>query len=160
MSFLLGKQEQLSNVSPETGGLYKDLIGSIQGQGLDKLFPGTKTDQSSIQPYLDLFSMQNSRNFAQAKESSGNLTGSGLENNLGNATAKADTEQSAFLASLFERRRQDDANRFMQLIMSTLGSQAGSRTNVYRPGLLDYAGQGATALASGGAFNGLFGGDK
>lgn len=134
------------------------LIGLISGGegGLNRLFPGTQVDKESQQPYLDMFTQQNSRNFAQAKESAGNLTGSGLGNIIGAEAGRANTEQGAFLANLFENRRSQDAARFLSLVLGTLGSPAGGVTQMHTPGLLDYAGSGATALAAGGAFNGLF----
>lgn len=161
MAGLIGKNEQLSTVTPEASGLLKQLIGFIgQGQGLDQLTPGTTVDKASIQPYLDMFTQQNSRNLAQAKESAGNLTGSGLGSIIGQEAGRANTEQGAFLANLFEQRRQQDANRFLNLVLGSLGSPSAQVQNTYQPGLLDYGGQAFTALASGGAFNqgGLFGG--
>lgn len=161
MSGLTGKTEQLSNVTPETSQLFNSLLSFIgTGQGLNRLTPGTQIDKSSIQPYLDLFTQQNARNLAQAKESAGNLTGSGLGSIIGQEAGRANTEQSAFLANLFEQRRQQDANRFLNLVLGSLDSRAGGVSNVYSPGFLDYAAQGATAAASGGAFGkgGIFGG--
>lgn len=156
MSFLTGETKQSSNVTPETSGLYKDLISFIKGQGFSGLNPIVNPDDASLQPFLKLFSQQNAHNFAQAKESTGNLTGSGAANVMGNAASKADTEQGAFLANLLEGRRTNDANRRLQLIMGALGSPAGATTTTYQPGFIDYAAQGATALAGGGAFNSLF----
>ncbi len=80
MSFLVGKTVEQSNVTGQTGGVYKDLLNYISGQGFAGLNPGTSVDAASIRPYQDLFSQQNARNFAQAKESAGNLSGSGLTN--------------------------------------------------------------------------------
>lgn len=157
MSFLTGKTSTQSNVIPESSAALKQLLAYLTGgQGLERLFPGTEVDNKSIQPYLDLFSQQNSRNFAQAKESAGNLTGSGLGNIIGSEAARANADQGAFLANLFEARRQNDASRFAQLLLGALGSPAGGVTTTYTPGLLDYAAQGASALASGGAFNSFF----
>lgn len=156
MSFLMGKTEQVSGVNKETEGLQKMLTQLLSGKLQGGLFPGTQVDQASMQPYLDLFTQQNARNFAQAKESTGNLTGSGLGNVIGAEAGRANTEQGAFLANLFEQRRQQDANRFVQTLLGTMGSPAGQVQTYYQPGFLDYAIQGATGLASGGAFNSLF----
>jgi hypothetical protein len=154
VSFLLGKNEQVSNVNKETEALFKQLSQYLSsGQGLDRLFPGSKVDNEQMQPYLDLFTQQNSRNLAQAKESAGNLTGSGLGNIIGAEAGRASTEQGAFLANLFETRRTGDANRFLQTLLGAGGSPANSVSNVYTPGFLDYASEAASSLAGGGAFN-------
>jgi hypothetical protein len=157
VSFLMGKNEQLSGTDAAGQDLWRQLIGYVKGQGFAGLNPGTSVDSASAEPYQQLFRKQNAQNLGQAKESLGNLTGSGVGTILGREAGSAATEQGAFLANLFENRRQQDANRFMQLVLGSLGSPAGQVQNVYRPGFLDYAGQGATALAGGGAFNGLFG---
>lgn len=161
MSFLMGKTEQTSNVNKETGDLFKQLAdylgsGTGSGGGLDRLFPGSKVDNTQIQPYLDLFTQQNSRNLAQAKESAGNLTGSGLGNIIGAEAGRASTEQGAFLTNLMEARRTGDANRFLSALLGVGGSPASGVTTTYQPGFLDYAAGGASALASGGAFNSFF----
>jgi len=149
MSFLLGKQKQLPNANEATVGAHGNLLQFLQSQGggLGGLFPGTSTGNVDIQPYLDLFTMQNARNLAQAKESAGNLTGSGLATSIGQEAGRASTEQGAFLANLFEARRMGDANRRAQLLLGALGSPAGSVTNAYQPGALDYLFQGASAAA-------------
>ncbi len=147
MSFLVGKTVEQSNVTGQTGGVYKDLLNYISGQGFAGLNPGTSVDAASIRPYQDLFSQQNARNFAQAKESAGNLSGSGLGNTIGNAAAAANSQQGAFLANLFEQRRQQDANRYLQLIMGSLSSPAGQVQRVHQPGFLDYAAKAAKAAA-------------
>jgi hypothetical protein len=156
MSFLMGKTEQVSNVNKETEGLQKMLTQLLSGNLQGGLFPGTQTDQASMQPYLDMFTQQNSRNFAQAKEGAGTLTGSGLGNIIGAEAGRANTEQGAFLANLFEQRRQNDANRFANVLTGNLNSNAAGVQQYYQPGFLDYAVQGATGLAGGGAFNSLF----
>ena len=163
MSGFLGKTETVSNVTPGTGQAHDILLAALTGSGRGvggQLFPGTMVDNKSIQPYLDLFTQQNTRNLAQAKESAGNLTGSGLGNIIGARAGEANVEQGAFLANLFEARRREDANRFLQAYLGALGSPAGGTQTYYTPGFVAYLGQGATALAGGGAFNNLFGGGK
>lgn len=159
MSFLTGKTEARPSVTGQTSGLHNELLAQFMGQqGANRLFPGTGINPQSLQPFLDLFSQQNARNFAQAKESAGNLTGSGLGNILGSEMGRASVEQSAFLANFLEQRRQADAQRNSQLALGLLGSPAAQLQYTYTPGFLDYLGQGATALAGGGAFNKFFGG--
>jgi len=149
MSFLTGQTKQLPNSNSKTTGVQQGLMDYLMNQngGFGQLNPGTSVDQSSIQPYLDLFTQQNSRNFAQAKESAGNLTGSGLATAIGQEAGRADTEQGAFLANLFEQRRTADANRYASTLMGGLNSSAGGVTNAYQPGFLDYLFQGASAAA-------------
>lgn len=156
MSFLVGKNRTDSNVTPETGDLLKQVIGLIQGNLAGGLYPGTTVDAASAAPYLKMFADRNAQVFGQAKESAGNLTGSGLGNSLGTAAQRASTEQGSFLANLFENRRQQDAARFLQLVLGTMGSPAAGVTHSYQPGFLDYIAQGGSALAQGGAFNSLF----
>lgn len=157
MSSLTTSTKQLSNVNPMTEALQNQLVSFLGGGGLSRgLNPSVVPDAASLAPFLQLFSQQNARNLAQAKESAGNLTGSGLGNIIGAEAGRADSEQGAFLANLFEQRRQADANRFAQVLLGSLNSNAGGVTNIQQPGLLDYASQGAMALAGGGAFNGLF----
>lgn len=163
MQGLTGGTKQLSNVSPEAQNVLNQLLQVLSGGNLaQNLNPSTKVDKESIQPYLDLFTQQNARNLAQAKEAAGNLTGSGLGSTIGAEAGRASTEQNAFLANLFETRRQNDANRFAQTLLGALNGNAASVSNVYQPGFLDYASQGAMAAASGGAFGagGIFGGKK
>jgi hypothetical protein len=177
MSFLIGKTRQDPNVNRPTQQFHQQFLQALLGgggQGLERLFPpsiaapgtpGTTVDQASIQPYLDLFAQQNSRNLAQAKESAGNLTGSGLASLIGQEAGRADVEQGGFLANLFEQRRRGDwaqestnwaqssqnragdANRFLQGILGGAGSPAGGVQTSYQPGALDYLFQGAGAAA-------------
>lgn len=147
MSFLVGKTQARSNVTPETGDLFKQLIQYIQGQGFAGLNPGTSVDAASAEPYQKLFRDQNAQTFGQAKESAGNLTGSGLETGLGQAAQRASTEQGSFLANLFENRRQQDAGRFLQLVLGSMSSPAAGVQYTHKPGLLDYASQAAVAAA-------------
>lgn len=149
MSFLVGQTKQLPTSNAATTGAQQSLMQYLMQQhgGFNQLTPGTTVDQASIQPYLDLFTQQNSRNFAQAKESAGNLTGSSLGSIIGAEAGRADVEQGAFLANLFEQRRQQDANRYMQTLLGGMGSPAGQVQNVYQPGFLDYLFQGAGAAA-------------
>lgn len=147
MGFLVGKTKEQSGVNKETSGLDKALIDYIRGQGFGGLNPGTSVDQNLIEPYQQLFRQQNAQNFAQAKESAGNLTGSSLGNILGLSAQRASTEQGAQLTGLLEQRRQADASRFLQLILGTLGSPAGQVTQTYQPGLLDTLGSAAGKAA-------------
>jgi len=156
MSGLLGKTETLSNVTPGAENLQNLLLSFISGKGLNQgLFGGP--DTKDLQPFLDLFSQQNERNLAQAKESVGTLTGSSLGNILGRESANAATSQGAFLTNFAEQRRNADTAKFLQALQLALTGPAAGVQNVFRPGLLDSLSQGAIGLAQGGAFNGLLG---
>jgi hypothetical protein len=148
VSFLVGKTNTKPNVSGGTSDMHNMLLEFIKSQGLGGLNPGTNPDPSQIEPYQKLFRDQNAQNFGQVKESAGTLTGSGLGNQLGIAGQRASTEQGAFLADMIERRRQADANRWMQVVLGTLGSPAGGVHETYTPGFLDYAMEGLQTAAS------------
>lgn len=156
MSFLLGSQKQLSNVNQGTGQLDSQLINYLMGQ-LGSLNPSPGDNAAYLKPYTDLFATQNAKTAAQAKESAGNLTGSGLGNTIGTSLGQAEQGQNAFLANLLEQHNQAKANRFAQLFLGTLGSPAGGVTNYYQPGVLDYLMQGAATAANAGAFGGAGG---
>jgi hypothetical protein len=154
MSFLFGKSGSESNVDPNTEALQRTLAKYLKGRGFEGLFAEPGVDPNVIQPYLDLFTQQNSKNLAQAKESTGNLTGSGVGNIIGQQAGRASTEQGAFLADLSERMRQADKAFLLNAILGTLGSPAAGRTQTYTPGFLDYAtsaaGKAAGAAGGGG----------
>lgn len=143
MSFLMGKNTSTSSADKE--GLYNDLVKFLGGNGFAGLFPETAIDQKAMQPYLDMFTQQNTRNFAQAKESAGNLTGSGFANTLGARASEADVQQGAFLAQLMEARRTGDANRMAGLFAN---ATQGAGQKAYQPGALDYLFQGVGSAAS------------
>lgn len=155
---LTGQTKTLSGVPGHLGPLMDQLIPYLTSRGFEKsLFPSVVPDAASQQPFLDLFTQQNTRNLAEAKEAAGNLSGSGLGNYLGNAQQRASVEQGAFLANLFENRRTQDADRFLKTLLGFGTAGVGPDQHVYQPGFLDYAGGAASSLAGGGAFNSLFG---
>lgn len=69
-----------------------EIVNSQAGTGLWK--------DDIMSPYQALFKQQNDMALAQAKEQSGNLTGSGYAANLGNVAGRAATEQGAKLADM------------------------------------------------------------
>ena len=142
MSFLMGHNTSTSSGQKED--FYNNLLKYLGNGGFNNLFPQTSVDKAALQPYMDLFTQQNTRNFAQAKESAGNLTGSGFANTLGARASEADSQQGAFLANLLESRRTNDANRMASLL---LGVTQGAGEKAYQPGFLDYALQGLGAAA-------------
>jgi hypothetical protein len=147
MSFLIGKTQARSNVSGPTAGTHEDLLKYIMSQGFGGLNPAPGANKAILAPYEAQFQQQNAMAGAAAKESAGNLTGSGFANTLGSALGRNATDQGSFLATMMEQMRQNDANRYQQLVLGTLASPAGGVQYTHTPGLLDYAMQGAQAAA-------------
>lgn len=156
MSGFMGSTKTMENVPGDVKGVRKGLAGAINEQGFDWLNP----DAPDIAPFLELFSQQNARNYAQAKESSGNLTGTGYGNRVGRAMERGNVEQGAFLANLLENSRQGNSNRLASILSSFVNTGVGPPQQVYQPGFLDYATQGAMGVAgaagSAGGFSKLF----
>lgn len=157
MSFLIGSTDQLSNVNKQTGDLQKNAASQLGNIDIMKLLFGPGMyDESFLGPIKKMYADQLKTGFAGAKESAGNLTGSGLSSYLGRFAQSAAVQQGGDLARVALTQRNAQQSLAAQLLTGVMGSPAGGVTNVYRPGLLDYAAQGASGLASGGAFNGLF----
>ena len=79
-----------------------------------------------------------------AKESAGNLTGSGFANILGETAGRSASQEGAFLADLLQRSRESSASRYLGLLGAVPGL---SGQQAYQPGFLDYLFQGAQAAA-------------
>jgi hypothetical protein len=156
MSGFTGKTETIENVPGDVKGLRSGFADFLMKQG----FEGLNTGTPDIAPFQKLFAQQNDLALAQAKESSGNLTGSGFANNLGKTAARGATEQGAFLSQLLEQSKQSNSNRLAQLLSSFTNTGVGSPETVYKPGFLDYAtslgGSVAGAAGSAGGFGKLF----
>ena len=133
MSFLTGKQQLTTATDPAAMGLKGSTLSRLGG-----VDPLTGLDSSGgIPPALtQLFQSQLNPALAQAKESAGNLTGSGLDNILG---ATAGRSVSDFLLNMLNQR----AGRATQLTGQVLQPQPTG----YKPGFLDYLFQGAQAAA-------------
>lgn len=140
---LTGQTSSRSNVNKETAEMQKGLVEYLTKMGFQGWNPEANAEDPSIMAYRKFFADQNMFNMAQAKESAGNLTGSGFANTMGNAAGRASTEQGAFLTNMMEQKRRSDADRYVQLLLGTMGSPAGQRQSSYQPGFLDYAMQGA-----------------
>ena len=153
MSGFTGKTVTTENVPGDVKGLRSGFADFLMKQG----FGGLDTGAPDIAPYQKLFQQQNDANFAQAKESAGNLTGSGYGNAIGKAAERATVDQGGFLANLLEQSKQQNASRLASVLLPFLNTGVASPTTSYQPGFLDYATQAGTALAGGGAFNSLFG---
>lgn len=107
MSGFTGKTVTTENVPGDIKGLRSGFADFLMKQG----FSGLNTGTPDLDPYQKLFEMQNANNFAQAKESAGNLTGSGYGARIGRAAQEATTEQGGFLANLLEQSKQANASR-------------------------------------------------
>lgn len=139
--FLLGQNKEMS--PGDVQDFRKQLLQFIQNQGLGTALHGA--DQGpDLAPFQAMFRQNRAEGLAQAKESAGNLTGSGFGNILGAAAGRSIAEENSFLAGLKENARQKSADRFLQLIGQVPGfvGQTG-----YQPGFLDYLFQGAAAAA-------------
>lgn len=174
MSFL-GKVRTYDQSPPETRGLRQDIAGQFQGQlpGAIGGMSGKMPDYSSnadmqfflnnlLKPYSDMFTAQRGSALAQAKESAGNLTGSGYNNILGSAAAESIAGEQALLANLLMGLRGQEINRGLTLRGQDIGqssdflnmilgfSSSGTpRGLAYQPGFIDYAAPVAGAYVGG-----------
>jgi len=100
------------------------------------------TDLSQIMSlYNPLFTLQNQRAFGQAKESAGNLTGSGLGNILGRSAQEQSTLQNQLIAGIMEGRLANNQQMWSTLAQLLTPGAQGQLTHT--PGVLDYMMQGA-----------------
>lgn len=156
MSGFMGQTKTMENVPGDIAGLRAGLSDFLLQGG----FEGLNTGTPDLQPYKDLFTQQNATNFAQAKEASGNLTGTGYANNLGKAAARADVEQGAFLANLLEQSKQQNSQRLASVLLPFITAGVGAPQQVHQPGFLDYltsaGAQVAGAAGAAGGFGKLF----
>jgi len=143
MSGFLGKTETVENVPGDVKGLRGGFADFLAKGG----FEGLNTGTPDLEAYQKMFRDQNELTFAQAKESSGNLTGTGYGNRVGRAAQRASTEQGSFLASLMEQSKQANSNRLASVLLPFLNTGVGPPSQQYQPGFLDYAIQGAGAVA-------------
>lgn len=157
MGFLTGKTKQLDTTPGDVKGLRSQLISTLMaglpgfrnaafgfGQGSQGFAP---LDPSVVKPYADLFSAQRAEALGQAKESAGNLTGSGYNNILGTSLAGSLAQEQATLANLGLQNQQFQFQQQQQFLNTLLGLTTQQAPTVYQPGLLDYAVQGVTAAA-------------
>lgn len=118
--------------------------------------------QNLLQPYSDLFAAQRGSALAQAKESAGNLTGSGYNNILGSATAESLAGEQATLAGIMNALRSQEIQRGLAMRGQDIGWQSNllnailgfgssgwGKQQSYQPGLLDSIGSlGGTVLGA------------
>lgn len=154
---LVGHNEQIDTVPNDVKGLRGDLINALMAglpgftnsafgyaQGSNGF---SALDPSIVKPYADLFSATRADALAQAKESAGNLTGTGYANILGDATARSLAEEQATLAQLGISNQQFQQQRNEQFLRLLLGLTTQQAQVGYKPGFLDYLFQGVGAAA-------------
>jgi hypothetical protein len=144
MSGFTGSTQTVEQVPGDIAGLRSGFASWLQNQG----FQGLQTGAPDITPYQKMFEQQNAFNLAQAKEASGNLTGSGFANTLGKTVGRSNVEQGAFLANLLEESKQANASRLASILSPFLNTGVGPPQQQYQPGFLDYLFEGAQTAAS------------
>lgn len=153
MSGFLGSTKTIENVPGDVKGLRKGFSDYLLKGG----FSGLDTGTPDLQPFKDLFTMQTDQALAHAKESAGNLTGTGYGARIGRAAGDAATQQGAFLSQLLEQSKQQNASRLASVLMPFLNTGVSAPTTAYQPGFLDYALQGGAAIAGAAGQAGGFG---
>ena len=135
MPFLTGKQVESS---PKDNQMFpKQLFEFINQQGLKTAITGSPDIPAA---YAPAFAQRRAEALAAAKESAGNLTGSGFAHQLGVAAGRSALEENAFLANL----QQQSADRFMRFLQLP-AAYTGQMT--HQPGFLDYLFEGAGKAA-------------
>lgn len=130
MSFLTGKTKRLSGVPSNLQDFSKQTGGYLSSRGPELALSGFGRGDD-LSTFSKLFQDHLTPILAQAKESAGNLTGSGLGNIMGMTAGR---ETSNFLLQLLRQRAQN------ALQLGTSGVQGDQY--VHQPGFLDYAMQG------------------
>lgn len=153
MSGFLGQTKTIENVPGDVKGLRKSFGDYLTKGG----FSGLDTGTPDIQAFVDLFTRQNEKNFAQAKESAGNLTGTGYGAKIGQAASDATLQQGSFLTNFLQQAKEANSNRLASVLMPFLNTGVGAPTTAYQPGFLDYALQGGAAVAGAAGQAGGFG---
>ena len=153
---LTGEVKELDSTPKDIVGLrealVQQLLQGINGNGLAQGFQGVLGQgqpaaqdtsffyNNLMKPYNDLFSAQRESALSQAKESAGNLTGSGYNNILGQATSESLAQQQALSAQTLmglreqELRRQQD---FLRLLFGFGTAGVGGSQPYYQPGYID-----------------------
>lgn len=154
---LAGHTEQIDNVPADVKALRESLIQTVMaglpgfanasfgyGQGAQGF---SALDPSIVKPYADLFTATRADALGQAKESAGNLTGTGYANILGDSAARSLAEEQATLAGLGIQNQQFQQQRNEQFLRLLLGLTMDKAQVGYQPGFLDYLFQGAGMAA-------------
>lgn len=164
MSFLKGKVKEINttpkDIQPLRGNIAQQLLQGLNGNALAQGFQGALGQgqpagqdtsffyDNIMKPYTDLFTAQRGAALGQAKESAGNLTGSGYNNILGSATAESLASEQALGAQTLMGLRGQELQRqqaFLQMLMGFAQQGVQGTQVAYQPGFLDsilpFAGQ-------------------
>jgi len=128
--------QQLLQGTNGLGNAYAGVLGGGPPPAQDTSF----FYNNILGPYNDLFAAQRSSALAQAKESAGNLTGSGYTNILGQATSESLAQQQALSAQVLLGLRQQELQRqqdFLRLLLGFGSAGVGGSQPYYQPGYLD-----------------------
>ena len=131
--------QQLLQGTQGIGNAYAGVLGGGQPPAQDTSF----FYNNILQPYNDLFAAQRGTALGQAKESAGNLTGSGYNNILGSALSESLGQQQALSAQTLMGLRQQELQRqmdFLRLLFGFSTAGVGQNQPYYQPGALDSLG--------------------
>lgn len=160
-----GSMQNLDTTPPDVRAIRQQFGGALMGQlpgavqqGFGPMGDyGSNADsqfflQTLLKPYMEMFAAQRGGVLAQAKESAGNLTGSGYNNILGSAASESLANEQGILAGILNQLRSQEIQRGLTLRGQDMGRQSdllrlilgfassGSPSQpAYQPGLLDYA---------------------
>ena len=165
MSGFMGKTKTVEQVPGDVKGLRGAAVDYLLNGGLG----ATQSQAGQVAPVDDAFFMQNilgpyqqmfaanrAGTLAQAKESAGNLTGSGYNNLFGNALASSLAQENAGLtqtrmglrgqqqqfnlaqAQMQQQNNQFNSGNLMNLLLGLSTTGVGAPQQQYKPGFLDY----------------------
>jgi hypothetical protein len=145
-----------SDIQPLREALVQQLLQGLNGNALAQGFQGVLGQggpppaqdtsffyNNILGPYNQLFDAQRGQALAQAKESAGNLTGSGYNNILGQATAESLGQQQALSAQTLLGLRGQELQRqrdFLHMLFGFGTAGVGPSQPYYQPGYLDTIG--------------------
>ncbi len=152
MSFLFGQQKSLDRIPSDIQGL-RGGVSDYFARQLEFLGGGEPSEffvENILGPARGMFAQNRELALAQAKESSGNLTGSGFANAMGTTVNRSLAQEDWILAQMLNAERQMQ----MQGMLGFSTAGVGPPENVYQPGMLDYLfeglGKAAPMIAGGG----------
>jgi len=135
---------------PDIGQLRQSFADFLSQQGFSTAINGPMGGPTlDTSPYKAMFAQNRAEALAGAKESAGNLTGSGLGNTIGAAAGRSVAGENAFLANLLNANQQAAAERYTRLLGGFATAGVSTPQTYYQPGFLDYLFQGAGNTAQG-----------
>jgi hypothetical protein len=145
MSFLFDQTKQIENIPSDIRGL-RGQVGSQLGQTFQGMYGGALDPtliQAIIGPMRELFQQNRAIGLEQAKESAGNLTGSGFANTLGATVQRSLADENALIADLINQERA----RVLQAITGFTTAGVAPPTTYTQPGVLSSVASGVGAAA-------------